>query len=179
MSQMMKNNFGLKMLSAGLRGDDKSRQILTTSMADPRSSSKGEKDAPPARNVPPFDGADKQLELAQSFCESAAYQFLRNGDCSMELENAKRQFSSILDIARGEVERLEAEAKLEKQQVEEPSEEKPEPKPVKQKEPVKNPVAVLSAIEVDDASSASSISIDLTAFRSARLRTVGVVNPVS
>jgi hypothetical protein len=97
----------------------------------------------------------------------------------MELENAKRQFSSILDIARGEVERLEAEAKLEKQQVEEPSEEKPEPKPVKQKEPVKNPVAVLSAIEVDDASSASSISIDLTAFRSARLRTVGVVNPVS
>jgi len=54
-------------------------------------------------------------------------------------------------------------------------EEKPNPTPVKQKEPDKNPPGVLGAIEVDDASSASSISIDMTAFRSARFRTVGVL----
>jgi len=184
MAQMMETKFGLKMRSADSRGDDKSRQILTASMAGPRSSSKGENDVLPARDSPPFDLADKQLELAQSFCESAAHQFLRNGDCSMELEKTKQRFSSILDIARGEVERLEAEAKLEKQQMQEPMEERPEEKPeekpkpipVKLKEPDKNPPGVLGAIEVDDASSASSISIDMTAFRSTRFRTVGVLN---
>jgi hypothetical protein len=168
MNQMMKSGFGIKIPSANSLGDDRSRNILKASMTDPKSSPRSRKDASGARTAPPFDLADKQLELAQSLCESAAHQFLRNGDCSMELENAKERFSSVLEIARAEVERQEADARL--QQVEKLTEEKPEPNPVKHKELDKNPPGVLSVIEVDDASSKSSISFDMAAFRATRFR---------
>ena len=159
-----KIGFSIRKLPPDLLGDDRAKHIMKASITDSRSPSKGEKDT---SSAPAFDLADKQLELAQSLCESAAHQFLRNGDCSTELENTKERFSSLLNIALAEVERLEAEAKLQTQQAEKHTEEKPEPKPVKQD---KNPQAVSGVIEVDDASSMSSISIDLTAFRSTRFR---------
>ena len=134
----------------------------------------------------PFDSADKQLELAHGLCESAAYQVLRSGDCSTELDGAEQKFKALLDIANHEVNRL---AEEEKQQQ--------EIAPAKTEEPIKpiqtptaarlarlaafsasadKPAAttrattVVGAIEVDDGSSVSAESLDLSAFRSSRVR---------
>lgn len=168
MNQMMRNNFGMN-LPTNLLGGSESRHILQSLRADPTPSLKSERDAaPPVGNVPPFDLADKHLEFAQSLCESAAHQFLRNGDCSTELEKTKERFSSLLEVARAEVERLEAEAERQKHEAEK-REEKLESKAVKE-EHDRHPAAVSNAIEVDDDSSRSSISFDITAFRSTRFR---------
>lgn len=50
-----------------------------------------------------FDSTDKTLELAQSLCERAAHQSLRDGDCRKELENVRTHFEEILDTATKEV----------------------------------------------------------------------------
>jgi DNA-binding transcriptional MocR family regulator len=122
-----------------------------------------------------FDFADKQLELAQSLCEAAAHQFLRSGDCSTELENIQQKFKLVLETAESEVERLLEEKKLEEKK---PEEKKSEEKKLEEGKMAETPKPVvpaadkpvdpdLPAIEVDD-DSGSSISIDISAFRSTR-----------
>lgn len=62
-----------------------------------------------------FDDLDKGLEWCQSQCEYAAHQFLRDGECSQEIENIKRKLAEVKDKAQKEVDRLkkeEAEAPL-------------------------------------------------------------------
>ncbi|KAJ5690427.1 hypothetical protein N7462_004819 [Penicillium macrosclerotiorum] len=146
------------------------------------------------RKESPYDFADKQLELAHGLCETAAYQVLRSGDCGTELDGVEEKFKMLLEMVTNEVTRLEAEKK---QQVEEQKEEEKEEKEGKEEEtqpeapPVKPPLtptaqrlarlAALTAsvkppttttgtIEVDDTSSISAESIDLSAFRSSRIR---------
>ncbi|KAF2752993.1 hypothetical protein EJ05DRAFT_228756 [Pseudovirgaria hyperparasitica] len=46
-----------------------------------------------------FDSADKDLETAQSLCERGAHQFLRDGDCSPELEGSEASFKKILALS--------------------------------------------------------------------------------
>jgi len=53
-----------------------------------------------------FDFAGKQLDLAQKFCEAAAHQFLRSGDCSLDLEKVQESFRLALEVAESQVERL-------------------------------------------------------------------------
>lgn len=137
-----------------------------------------------------FDYADKQLELAQSLCETAAHQFLRCGDCSSELESVKEKFNLVLEVANNEAARLRAEKEKEEAQEREKKEREPEPeqeqertkteKPSVQVDPDKSvgltengkpPEPGVAAIEVDDAASDSSVSIDITAFRASRFRT--------
>ncbi|KAL5002012.1 hypothetical protein BDV10DRAFT_158084, partial [Aspergillus recurvatus] len=65
----------------------------------------------PAAREPPFDLADKNLELAHSFCETAAYHFLRAGCCASELGSVKERFTVLLKIATEEVQRLLEEKK--------------------------------------------------------------------
>ncbi|KAJ9300593.1 hypothetical protein DTO271G3_1757 [Paecilomyces variotii] len=125
----------------------------------------------------PFDFADKQLELAQSMCESGAHQFLRCGDCSAELQGVQEKFQILLEMATAEVERLKEEKRLQEQnKTEEEEEEDPNHGSAKDKptgvtapaaENGKPPAPGSTAIEVDDNASAESISIDLAAFRSA------------
>jgi hypothetical protein len=50
-----------------------------------------------------FDSTDKALEQAQSLCERAAHQSLREGDCRKELDSVRKHFQDILDSARTEV----------------------------------------------------------------------------
>jgi hypothetical protein len=56
-----------------------------------------------------FDELDKGLEWCQSQCEHAAHQFLRDGDCSQEIENIKRKLVEVKETAAKEVERLKKE----------------------------------------------------------------------
>jgi hypothetical protein len=139
-----------------------------------------------------FDFADKQLEFAQSLCEAAAHQVLRSGDCATELENIQEKFKLVLETAESEVERLTEEKKQEEKRQEEKKLEKKKlgekkleetkleegkvaetPKRKSAEKPVvlagdKPPDPDMIAIEVDDSSSGSSISIDISAFRSTR-----------
>ncbi|PGH19543.1 hypothetical protein AJ80_03879 [Polytolypa hystricis UAMH7299] len=167
MNQMMKNSFGFKMSGSGLSDPKSKRSILKGAKAHLDSASK------PEDRETGFDRADKQLEQAQSFCESAAHLFLRHGECAWELERTRDRFSAVLELAKAEVERLTTEAKEEEErrkecETSEPSILELESEPIRSP---KEPDGMLATIEVDDASSTSSISIDITAFRSARFRT--------
>ena len=56
-----------------------------------------------------FDELDKRLEWCLSQCEHAAHQFLRDGECSQEIENIKRKLDEVKESAKKEVERLKNE----------------------------------------------------------------------
>ncbi|KAJ5165853.1 hypothetical protein N7492_006149 [Penicillium capsulatum] len=129
-----------------------------------------------------FDFADKQLELAHALCETAAYQVLRSGDCATELDGVEEKFKMLLEMAESEVGRLEEE----KKQNEEQAEGKELTEDTAAKPPMTSTAARLArisaltankpatttagTIEVDDASSISAESLDMSAFRSSRLR---------
>ncbi|KAE8337274.1 hypothetical protein BDV24DRAFT_103328 [Aspergillus arachidicola] len=116
----------------------------------------------------PFDMADRQLELAHSMCETAAYQFLRTGDCSEELQGVLDKFKALLELATGEVRRL-----TEEQERERAAKEKEAPQVESIQLTVgptsnKGPSSDNGAIEVDDGTE-SEESIDLSAFRARRM----------
>lgn len=168
MTRIMKPGFALDLFakSVAMSDDDNSGQVVGMVGGRPRDLKKGS----------PLDFADKQLELAQNLCETAAHQFLRCGDCSTELEGIQEKFRILLEMANSEVERMKEEQKqAEATKVENPAPKqgvpKPEPpQPISIPENGKPPEPASSAIEVDDASSTSSISIDMTAFRTAKFR---------
>ncbi|OXV09919.1 hypothetical protein Egran_02318 [Elaphomyces granulatus] len=197
MTQLMKKpNLALDMFSKRISLREASRSIVASSDGVRPSvlASMGR-----SRNVQKessFDFADKQLESAQSLCEAAAHQFLRSGDCSTELENIQQKFRLVLEAAESEVDRLREEKereekereekergekereekmreekKLEKSEVEETPRSKSEkPIVVAEEKEEKPPELDMTTIEVDDASSEESISIDISAFRSTRFR---------
>ncbi|CAG7951696.1 unnamed protein product [Penicillium olsonii] len=139
------------------------------------------------RTDSPFDFADKQLEVAHSLCETAAYQVLRSGDCGTELDGVEEKFKMLLEAVINEVDRLVAEKKQqeehEQQQQNGTADEgppKPPPTPsaarlarvaaIANKPPATTTTTTAGAIEVDDNSSFSAESIDLSAFRASRIR---------
>ena len=128
---------------------------------------------PPAEHVPAFEEADQHLEAAQSLCEVAAHQFLRDGDCSDEIEGTKIQFKDCLGVAQREAEILRQQKSRESE--ESVADVKPdEPRVVALDEKV-DLTAVKAAtyadvgtIEVDHDSDVSSVHIDLPTLRRAR-----------
>ncbi|KAF7947844.1 hypothetical protein EAE96_008921 [Botrytis aclada] len=60
-----------------------------------------------------FDELDKGLEWCQGQCEHAAHQFLRDGECSAEIENIKRRLGEVKEIAERKIERLREEVRAE------------------------------------------------------------------
>lgn len=56
-----------------------------------------------------YDELDKGLEYVQSTCEHAAHQFLRDGDCSEEIENVKQRLVKTNEVADREMERVKKE----------------------------------------------------------------------
>lgn len=134
-----------------------------------------------------FEDADKDLETAQSLCEVAAHQFLRDGDCRLEIEGTRKRFQNVLELAKKEVERLTEEEEKEKAKeiaeaaqktdgvqtvveipkavdtVEKKVQPKMEPPPLKQIN-----FTGTGTIEIDDGSDAESIHLDLSAFRRTR-----------
>lgn len=57
-----------------------------------------------------FDSVDGKLEKAQGFCESAAYQVLKDGDCTLEVSHAKEHFAEALRITEAELPGLQKKA---------------------------------------------------------------------
>lgn len=120
-----------------------------------------------------FDVTDKQLEVAQSLCETAAHQFLRCGDCATELESIQEKFHLVVETATKEVSRLRADKEPAVHSDVERSPATPMEaitKPIDALEDGKPPEPGAATIEVDDSATESSVSIDITAFRSSRFR---------
>ena len=132
-----------------------------------------------------FDDADKDLEAAQNLCEVAAHQFLRDGDCRLEITGTRSRFENVLEIARKEVEKLKLEEKnsakegemkeedVKAAQLMEASsvvevEKRMEPPVVAQKQIKQISIVGTGTIEVDDGSDAESVQIDLSAIRRTR-----------
>ena len=133
-----------------------------------------------------YDMVDRDLEEAQNIAERAAHQFLRDGDCNIEMTAIKKRFRAAQKLAEEEVERLknkdESSVLIEDSQ---PANEKgieqildhtyptlPTPpsslEPIRVEPPPPKQIhfAATGTIEVDDATSdASSIKIDMTAVR--------------
>ncbi len=137
--------------------------------------------------IPAFEEADKELEAAQSLCEVAAHQFLRDGDCTEEIESTRLKFENCLQLAQREADLLRQQPKSAVSEAETPAEEpqkpnKPREEPLKlvtmnekvdlpepESEPKQIAYTGIGSIEVDDGvSDASSVHIDLTAFRRTR-----------
>ncbi|GIJ86034.1 hypothetical protein Asppvi_004907 [Aspergillus pseudoviridinutans] len=125
---------------------------------------------PPKETV--FDVVDRQLELAHSHCETAAYHFLRYGDCSTELKNVVETFRSLLELATNEAQSLKGEQPEEslKEDVKKGSVMFSPMKTAAESQCGKPLASCTDEIEVDDASAASVESIDIKAFRASRLR---------
>lgn len=126
-----------------------------------------------------FDLADKQLEVAHGLCESAAYQFLRSGDCNSELNNVEEKFKMLLKMSDAEVRRLKEERERAPPETDTAKEEAtPEPQFPTALEPEKFKASngdAAGAIEIDDDSEEASIEpIDLKAFRANRMARMGV-----
>jgi hypothetical protein len=83
-----------------------------------------------------FDNLDKGLEWCQSQCEHAAHQFLRDGECSQEIENIKRKLVEVKENAEKEVERLK------KEEADAP------PKPVRNAVPEKGKTRELKSVQM-------------------------------
>ena len=60
--------------------------------------------------VEAFDRVDNRLEQAQSLSERAAHQLLRDGDCLLEITNAKNQLVEALEMVRAEIPTLQQRA---------------------------------------------------------------------
>lgn len=127
-----------------------------------------------------FDQADQDLEAAQSLCEVGAYQFLRDGKCDEEISGTQERFENCLRLAEQQATSLLAEARKENHEDEhhQPMDQDLQMDDkmcvetlvadVAQITVAQFGLAEMGTIEVDDESDASSIHIDLTAFRSAR-----------
>lgn len=192
-------NFKARMIALGMEenpfvpGDF--AMLGSRAMPVPRSSRTGKPTLPPSKaakapeRIPPFEEADRELEAAQNLCEVAAHQFLRDGDCTEEIQGTRLRFESCLRLAQQEVELL----RQEQQKIEESE----EPKTPKLEEPRTEDIlaehstssvvtlnekmdlsdpqqktsgyAGINSIEVDDGiSEASSVHLDLSAFRRPR-----------
>ena len=62
-----------------------------------------------------FTDTDKMLETIQGLYETAAHQFLRDGDCKKELETAKDELNTVLEKAKPTVEALKEKAKTDEE----------------------------------------------------------------
>ncbi len=131
-----------------------------------------------------FDDADKDLETAQNLCEVGAHQFLRDGDCRLEITGTRSRFENVLEIARKEVEKLKTEEENGAKETEKKEEDvmvtqsetspvvmvekKMEPSPVVQTPLKQINIMGTGTIEVDDGSDVESVQIDLSAIRRTR-----------
>lgn len=175
MSQLPLGSFGGAFGRAGRRSEGSRLMASAVDMPEDQllsniRSARARNSPGPAQPTMPkdssFDLAEKHLEIAHGMCETAAYQFLRSGDCSTQLSSVEDKFKNLLDLAYQEVARLQAEQSHSQSEEEDESAELAQVAPVKTED---KPPAYSGEIEVDDGT-ASVESLDLTAFRASRLR---------
>ena len=120
-----------------------------------------------------FDEADKDLETAQNLCEVAAHQFLRDGDCRLEINGMRKKFDNCRATARKEMDILREEEEREKEDQAASAElDRGAQLPgIKYVEAQVNPPPPLKefnltgTIEIDDQPEAEPVQIDLSAFK--------------
>jgi hypothetical protein len=171
MSQMTRiSNLSLDMFTSQPRDSPRTMQLPVDSLRRTRPVEMDQKE------TATFEFAEKQLEIAQSLSEVAAHQFLRCGDCQKELDEVLAKFTIVLEMARTEACRLrtENEREAENKQAEGSRLLKEHiassMKLADSFDDDKAPEPGIAAIEVDDAASDDSISIDIAVFRSNRFR---------
>ena len=68
---------------------------------------------------PIYDQLDKALERTQIMCEKAAHQYLRDGDCRLEIREAKKSLEEVIEMVEPEYAKLcEMETAEQKESVE-------------------------------------------------------------
>lgn len=137
---------------------------------------------PPTRKESPYDFIETQLENAQNLCETAAYKFLRDGNCLEELDRIKQAYELVLEASTTMAEQEEENAKAEQEQQVDTTKSNATITTDELETPVAAAVAFTSKdsrdndpeelnaglLEVDDRSDTSEVSIDITAFRMTR-----------
>lgn len=120
-----------------------------------------------------FEEADNDLEAAQSLCEVAAHQFLRDGDCDEEIQGIRTRLESCFRLVRKEKESWqqkgeEADVKVEDAYylVQKNVVDVAEKVDIRTAKPVN--FDNICGIEVDDTSDTNSVHIHLNAFRRVR-----------
>ena len=126
-------------------------------------------------NLSCFDEADGDLETTQTLCEVAAHQFLRDGDCRLEIDGMRKKFEHCQEISKREVDRLREEKAREEEEKRSSAElvQGEQPSVMKSVETTVNPPPPLKqlnstgtgVIEIDDGSDAESVQIDLSAIK--------------
>ena len=131
-----------------------------------------------------FDIVDVSLEAAQTQCEKAAHQFLRDGDCQIELRKVTSNFTAALDLAKSTTETLRKEQEEEAKEQNEADDETTQAgnsSTFTAVEPISKLMPIMpekgfggveqstGVIEVDDDDEAPpTIEIDMSKFRMAR-----------
>jgi len=111
----------MKQMSAMVDNDESPFQMpgrrngYSPKMAFPRAGRRQEPSAGQGGAPDIFEMADKNLEKSQSLCEVGAHQFLRDGECTVEIDGTREAFERVLADARKEVERLREEERLEQE----------------------------------------------------------------
>jgi hypothetical protein len=161
----------------------RSRRNQTTYIPQPQQLQQKELQPPTRPKESPFDFIECQLENAQNMCETAAYKFLRDGNCLEELDRIKQAYELILEASTTMAEQEEEKAKAEQEQQEADATKSNATIAVDELEtPVATAVAFTSKdirendpeelnaglLEVDDRSDTSEVSIDISAFRMTR-----------
>ncbi|ERF68944.1 hypothetical protein EPUS_08178 [Endocarpon pusillum Z07020] len=136
-------------------------------------------DAPPNEDAS-FTEVANQLEAAQALCETAAHQFLRDGDCTLEIDRIRSYLENVLQVAKRQIEAWEQEEDGARTEGKEAAalvkkENHDVATVVAEKlgvniTPMVNTVTQTTEIEVDsdDNSVEEDIVVDITKFRSAR-----------
>lgn len=117
-----------------------------------------------------FEEADGHLEAAQSLCEVAAHQFLRDGDCDEEIQGIRMRLENCLRLARKETESWRQKGEEAEVEVSSCLEQTFVDRTEKVDVRVVKPVNCnnICGIEVDDTSDTSSVHIRLDALRRVR-----------
>lgn len=102
-----------------------------------------------------FDILDAGLEWCQGQCERAAHQFLRDGDCSDEIEGIKKRLLDVKTKSDKEIERVKEEEAKNPQSVP-----RREIKSRELRSPMMRKAALLSALEQDDVDNRAGIHPD-------------------
>ena len=134
---------------------------------------------PPLCGDAPFNDVAKNLEAAQALCETAAHQFLRDGDCTLEINQIRAYLENVLLVAKAQVVALEQERNAELSDI-------MDSKPAVDKEDHEMasviaeklgvsimPVVTASAAEIEvdseDNDEEEHVVIDISTFRAARM----------
>jgi hypothetical protein len=127
-----------------------------------------------------FTEADTKLAAAQALCETAAHQFLRDGDCTFEIDRIREYFQTVMQTAKVQIEQWKREKNGPTQDVThiEPvvkEERHDKVSAVAEKLGVKitsviNTQTTEIEVDSDDESADEEMVIDISTFRAARMK---------